>query len=225
MNAPQMLRSGTPAGRSASGRSRVLGGATAVVWLAGPAIAAYAFYVDDWRPLLALLALLLVDDFVVDKWIASDPGQIEREEREADELFTEEEAEAALSDVPDDANVLDDLIIALDHPELVNRYRYQFRGALVLRSVATVAEVVGWLLLLTAFPGQPPPLAALGGLLVIAASGGSVYRLTRVLTPRFRVRASDDERRRWLGRDKVVEYVGWGAVAVLVGYKLIVGDW
>lgn len=221
--AREMLNPEMPAGRPAPRRSRFWGVAMGVVWLAGIAIGAYAVYVDDWRPLLAILPLLLVDDVLLDKWIASDPEQIEREAREDDELFTEEEEEA-LADLPDDADALDEYSFILDHPELVTRFKYKFREALVLRSAATATEIVGWLLFVVAVPGQPL-LGALGVLLALAASGNSVYRLTRVLTPRFRVRATDHERRGWLRRDRIVEYAGWGAVAVVAGYKLIEGHY
>jgi len=221
MNASQMLSSETSSdGRSAPGRSGAWGVLAAVVWVAGPAIAAYAVYADDWRPLVALLPLLLVDHVVLDKWIASDPGLIQRE---AEELFTEEDEEV-LSDLRDEAGALDNLSFVLENPELVNRWRYRFRGGLVVRSAATVTEAAGWLLLVAALPGQPP-LGALGALLALAASGSPAYQLTRALTPHFRVRATADERRRWLRRDKLVEYALWTAVAVLVGYKLIAGDW
>lgn len=197
--------------------------ATAVVWFACPAIAAYAVYADDWRPLVALLPLLLVDRVALDKWIESDRALIEREEGEAGDLFTEGDEEA-LSDLPEDAGVLDNVSFALENPELVDRWRYRFRGALAVRSAATVTEAGGWLLLVAALPGQPP-LGALGALLAVAASGSPAHQLTQALNPRFRVRATDDERRRWLRGDKIVEYGLWSALAVLVGYKLIAGHW
>lgn len=184
----------------------------ALIWLAGPAITAYAVYVDDWRPMVAILPLL--DHVLFGKWIDSHP---ERLEREADELFTDEDDEL-LSELPDDANVLDHAIFFLDTPELVTRLRYAFRGALVVRSVATVIAPVGWLLFVAALPGHRL-LGAVGVLLAIVASGSPAYQLTLALAPRFRVRTTAEERRRWLRRDRIVEMTLWSALAVLVGYK------
>lgn len=222
VNASQTLEPAVPGSSPAPRRSRVLGLAVALVWFAGPAIAAYAIYVDDWRPLLAILPLLVLDNVLFDKWIDSDPSRLEREEREADELFTDDEADELLAELPDDASALDDLIFVLDNPEPVQRRKYAFRGALVLRSAGTVAQPVGWSLLVAALPGRPL-LGAVGAVLAVAAGGGHVYQLTQVLAPRLRVRATDEDRRRWLRRDRVVEIALWSALAVLVGYKLIEG--
>lgn len=195
-------------------RARRLGLAMFAVWSAAPVLAGAAFYTDDWRPLAALVPLLIVDSLLYHRWLDAGPEVGEEEAAETFAGVDEEELEELA-----DGGWSNDLLFALDHPEVLNRVRYRYRGELVLRSIATVLQPVGWVLLVVSLP-EHPGWGAFAAVLIVSALGSSPSRMAMMLHSRFRVRTTEESRARWVRRDELVERLAWAAVAIFIVLSL-----
>jgi len=195
--------------------TRQLGLLSVALFLASPVVLAVAIATGQARIALIILPLLVADWYADRAWRES-RGDHER----TPELTAQEDDDLARTE----DHWIDGLVYVLDHPELVARYRFEYRFGLRAHVIARPVHWAGFTFALLMLP-QHPLLAAVGGFVGVVTDTSGTSKLAAVTLPRLTVKADDAERAAWLRWYGRLDNAGVALMVAAVAAKYLAGGY